>query len=227
MPVAGRAHGRCGRAYPAEPAPWVDERETGDRAAHRARGGHRRLVDLDVASLAARHPRRADEPAPPADRSPCRAGSTPGGSRRSTARCCACEIVALARADDGGAVSSYEMQQRGRRARRARPGRSASRRRRLLGPRGLTGRAPVNLVPCWTRATASSRATLLITLTGKDRPGVTSMVFDTLARFGVEVLDIEQIVLRRRLILGLLVSSPRDWKPLRAEHGAGRRPTSA
>jgi phosphoserine phosphatase len=59
--------------------------------------------------------------------------------------------------------------------------------------------------------------TLLITLTGKDRPGVTSMVFDTLAGFGVEVIDIEQIVLRRRLILGLLVSSPRDWKPLRDE----------
>ncbi len=58
--------------------------------------------------------------------------------------------------------------------------------------------------------------TLLITLTGKDRPGVTSMVFDTLARFGVEVIDLEQIVLRRRLILGLLVSSPRDWKPLRS-----------
>src|SRR3954449_1718161 len=60
-------------------------------------------------------------------------------------------------------------------------------------------------------------ATVLITLTGKDRPGVTSMVFDTLARFGVEVMDIEQIVLRRRLVLGLLVSSPRDWKPLRDE----------
>jgi phosphoserine phosphatase len=57
--------------------------------------------------------------------------------------------------------------------------------------------------------------TLLITLTGKDRPGVTSLVFDTLAQFGVEVIDIEQIVLRRRLILGLLVSTPRDWSPLR------------
>jgi phosphoserine phosphatase len=56
--------------------------------------------------------------------------------------------------------------------------------------------------------------TLLITLTGKDRPGVTSMLFDTLAQFGVEVYDIEQIVLRRRLILGLLVSSPRDWRAL-------------
>ncbi|MFL6174435.1 MAG: ACT domain-containing protein, partial [Marmoricola sp.] len=60
-----------------------------------------------------------------------------------------------------------------------------------------------------------AEATVLITLTGKDRPGVTSNVFETLARFGVEVIDIEQIVLRGRLILGLLVSSPRDWKALR------------
>ena len=58
--------------------------------------------------------------------------------------------------------------------------------------------------------------TLLITLTGKDRPGVTSAIFGTLAQAGVEVLDIEQIVLRRRLILGVLVSAPRDWKKLRA-----------
>jgi phosphoserine phosphatase len=57
--------------------------------------------------------------------------------------------------------------------------------------------------------------TLLITLTGKDRPGVTSAVFSTLAAFGVAVLDIEQIVLRRRLVLGVLVTVPRDWKALR------------
>jgi phosphoserine phosphatase len=57
--------------------------------------------------------------------------------------------------------------------------------------------------------------TLLITLTGKDRPGVTSTVFSTLAAFGVAVLDIEQIVLRRRLVLGVLVTVPRDWKALR------------
>ena len=65
--------------------------------------------------------------------------------------------------------------------------------------------------------------TVLITLTGKDRPGVTSSLFATLARFSVEVLDIEQIVLRRRLILGLLVSEPRDWKALRdaVEKGSG------
>ena len=57
--------------------------------------------------------------------------------------------------------------------------------------------------------------TLLITLTGKDRPGVTSTIFATLSRAGVEVVDIEQIVLRRRLILGVLVTFPRDWKKLR------------
>lgn len=58
--------------------------------------------------------------------------------------------------------------------------------------------------------------TLLITLTGKDRPGVTSAVFSRLAASGVEVLDIEQIVLRRRLVLGVLVTAPRDWKRLRS-----------
>lgn len=65
-------------------------------------------------------------------------------------------------------------------------------------------------------AAAEAERTLLVTLTGKDRPGITSLVFDTMARFGVEVVDIEQIVLRRRLILGLLVSMPRDWKALRS-----------
>lgn len=57
--------------------------------------------------------------------------------------------------------------------------------------------------------------TLLITLTGKDRPGVTSTVFATLAEAGVEVIDIEQILLRRRLILGVLVTKPRNAKRLR------------
>ncbi len=58
--------------------------------------------------------------------------------------------------------------------------------------------------------------TLLITLSGKDRPGVTSAIFATLTQAGVEVVDVEQIVLRRRLVLGVLVTAPRDWKKLRA-----------
>lgn len=52
--------------------------------------------------------------------------------------------------------------------------------------------------------------TLLITLTGKDRPGVTSSIFSTLSMTGVVVIDIEQIILRRRLVLGVLVTAPRD-----------------
>jgi phosphoserine phosphatase len=57
--------------------------------------------------------------------------------------------------------------------------------------------------------------TLLITLTGVDRPGVTTEVLRTLAGFHVDVLDIEQIVLRGRLVLGVLVTAPRSWKQLR------------
>src|SRR4029079_19361792 len=57
--------------------------------------------------------------------------------------------------------------------------------------------------------------TLLLTVSGKDRPGVSAAMFRTLTRAGVEVLDIEQIVLRRRLILGILVTAPRDWRRLR------------
>ncbi|MGH3356121.1 MAG: phosphoserine phosphatase SerB [Nocardioidaceae bacterium] len=57
--------------------------------------------------------------------------------------------------------------------------------------------------------------TLLVTVVGKDRPGVTSALFTALAAFGVEVLDIEQVVLRRRLVLGVLVTAPRNEDGLR------------
>jgi phosphoserine phosphatase len=48
--------------------------------------------------------------------------------------------------------------------------------------------------------------TLLITLTGRDRPGVTSRLFSILATFPVTVADVEQVVIRGRLVLGVLVS---------------------
>jgi phosphoserine phosphatase len=48
--------------------------------------------------------------------------------------------------------------------------------------------------------------TLLITLTGRDRPGVTSRLFGALADFPVTVADVEQVVIRGRLVLGVLVS---------------------
>jgi phosphoserine phosphatase len=51
----------------------------------------------------------------------------------------------------------------------------------------------------------TSRTTLLITLTGPDRPGVTSRLFAVLARHPLSVLDIEQVVIRGKLVLGALL----------------------
>jgi phosphoserine phosphatase len=50
-----------------------------------------------------------------------------------------------------------------------------------------------------------NRTTLLITLTGRDRPGVTSRLFAALASYPLSVLDIEQVVIRGKLVLGVLL----------------------
>ncbi|WP_326646729.1 phosphoserine phosphatase SerB [Streptosporangium sp. NBC_01755] len=55
-----------------------------------------------------------------------------------------------------------------------------------------------------------NQRTLLITLTGPDRPGVTSRLFSVLAGFPVVVADVEQVVIRGRLTLGVLVSYAGD-----------------
>jgi phosphoserine phosphatase len=52
----------------------------------------------------------------------------------------------------------------------------------------------------------ASRTTLLITLTGRDRPGVTARLFGALARFPLSVADIEQVTINGRLVLGVLVT---------------------
>ena len=46
----------------------------------------------------------------------------------------------------------------------------------------------------------------MITVTGIDRPGVTSALFEALAAHEVELLNVEQVVIRDRLTLGVLVS---------------------
>ncbi len=53
-------------------------------------------------------------------------------------------------------------------------------------------------------------ATLLVTITGPDRPGVTAAVFEALSAPGVEVLDVEQVVVRGHLTLAVLVTSGSD-----------------
>ncbi|MBO0852225.1 MAG: phosphoserine phosphatase SerB [Nocardia sp.] len=56
--------------------------------------------------------------------------------------------------------------------------------------------------------------TVLITVTGLDRPGVTSVLLTALSRHGVSLLDVEQVVIRGRLTLGVLVTSPADPEEL-------------
>jgi phosphoserine phosphatase len=50
------------------------------------------------------------------------------------------------------------------------------------------------------------QTTLLVTLTGRDRPGVTSRLFSALSAYPLSVVDVEQVVIRGRLILGVLLS---------------------
>lgn len=54
----------------------------------------------------------------------------------------------------------------------------------------------------------ASQPTLLVKIFGKDRPGITAGLFETLAGFGVQVVDIEQVVTRGRIVLCVLVSVP-------------------
>ena len=56
-----------------------------------------------------------------------------------------------------------------------------------------------------------TEVTVLVTLTGRDRPGVTSRLFTALAaEHGLSVLDIEQVVIRGRLVLGVLLACGPD-----------------
>lgn len=52
-----------------------------------------------------------------------------------------------------------------------------------------------------------SKAAVLVTVTGVDRPGVTSALFEVLSRYRVEVLNVEQVVVRGRLTLGVLLAA--------------------
>ncbi|MCR4511921.1 phosphoserine phosphatase SerB [Aeromicrobium sp. 50.2.37] len=52
--------------------------------------------------------------------------------------------------------------------------------------------------------------TLLVTLTGPDRSGVSTRLFACLEPFDVEVVDVEQLVVRGRLVLSVLVSLASD-----------------
>ena len=66
--------------------------------------------------------------------------------------------------------------------------------------------------------------TILFTLTGPDRPGVTTSVFEALSLPGVQVIDVEQVVVRGHLTLAVLVTAGHDeGGALAAVNRAGRR----
>ncbi|MBM9505705.1 phosphoserine phosphatase SerB [Actinacidiphila acididurans] len=55
---------------------------------------------------------------------------------------------------------------------------------------------------------AEDAPTLLVKIFGKDRPGITAGLFETLAAYDVDVVDIEQVVTRGRMVLCALVTMP-------------------
>lgn len=64
--------------------------------------------------------------------------------------------------------------------------------------------------------------TVLVTLIGADQSGVTTRLFEDLSAFSVEVIDIEQLVVRGRLILSALLTIPDDREGLESTvHAVG------
>ena len=60
---------------------------------------------------------------------------------------------------------------------------------------------------------------MLVTVSGPDRPGVSSVLFAALTAAGVELLDLEQVVVNRRLTLGALVVPAGDPEELQESVG--------
>ncbi len=52
------------------------------------------------------------------------------------------------------------------------------------------------------------REIILIHVTGEDRPGITAALTGVLARYGVEILDLGQVVIHNTLTLGILIHIP-------------------
>lgn len=65
--------------------------------------------------------------------------------------------------------------------------------------------------------------TVLVTLTGPDQPGVSTRLFSALAAYDVEIVDVEQLVVRGRLVLSALVTAPGDDDAAEALEDSVRR----
>jgi phosphoserine phosphatase len=65
--------------------------------------------------------------------------------------------------------------------------------------------------------------TVLATISGRDRPGVTASLLASLAAYDVEMRDVEQVVIRDRLILAMLFDLHGDPSALRRSFGQAAR----
>ena len=66
--------------------------------------------------------------------------------------------------------------------------------------------------------------TVLVTLTGADQSGVSTRLFEQLANFEIEVIDVEQLIVRGRLVLSALVTIPGDVDTFeRTMHSVGEQ----
>ena len=57
-------------------------------------------------------------------------------------------------------------------------------------------------------AAPSHESALLVTVSGRDRPGVTSALFTALSGSDAAVADVEQVVIRGHLVLGVMLACP-------------------
>lgn len=68
--------------------------------------------------------------------------------------------------------------------------------------------------------------TVLVTATGPDQPGLSTRLFQVAAGFDVEIVDVEQLVVRGRLVLSLLITQPDDVVALERAFDATARELS-
>ncbi|MCU1600456.1 MAG: phosphoserine phosphatase SerB [Frankiales bacterium] len=61
---------------------------------------------------------------------------------------------------------------------------------------------------------------LLVTVTGRDHPGVTAALMDVLHRHGATVEDVEQVVVHGRLLLGVVIAGEGDGTAVMADLSA-------
>src|SRR5947209_7955619 len=73
-----------------------------------------------------------------------------------------------------------------------------------MGPVAPNAAPPYNPRPL----AEAAQSILLLHVTGEDRPGITASLTMILGGAGVEVLDINQTVIHRTLLLGMLVRLP-------------------